>query len=319
MKDHTQTRRWNRSALVVEDSRMERRVLGDVLAEAGYFVRYAWDLESAQRELDAEAVHVVLLDMNLPDGSGAELIATLAGTRPDIAVVVVSGEDRVGTRVRALRLGAADYLVKPYNPEELVARVDAVLAARARIRKHGCGGRDELTGVLSRATWLERFHKHTETREAGTVAIADIVGFRAFNSARGWAGGDEALMLATEALLDTFPVAATVGRTDGDEFAVLLDAIDRTEAAQHLHRAEIRFRRLIAERFGGEAGLTLATAVADWRVPTEASRVWAKAQTQLAARLRRGLLFPKRDLALVQDQLVATAPAGQEGVRYAFA
>lgn len=299
---------------------MERCILGDVLTEAGYLVRYAWDLESAQRELEAESVHVVLLDMNLPDGNGAELITMLAATRPEIAIVVVSSDDRVGTRVRALRLGAADYLVKPYNPDELVARVDSVVAARRCCAGEAAtANRDNLCGALCRDTWLARFADVVEFCDSGVLALADLVGFRAFNSSFGWLAGDEALTLATEALLCVLPLDVALGRTDGDEFAAVFCASDSTVAQRQLLCAERRFARAVAERFGSKARLSLATAIATWAEPCSPQELWAKAQTQLAVRLRRDILLHQHRLSVNQETTTAVPAAAAKGVEYAFA
>jgi two-component system OmpR family response regulator len=95
-----------------------------------FSVDWAENLQQARALVAVTHYSAVLLDLNLPDGEGLQLLPALASTaaaqesRP--TVIVVTARDQVSDRIRGLDAGADDYLVKPYDPEELLARLRAV-------------------------------------------------------------------------------------------------------------------------------------------------------------------------------------------------
>lgn len=121
--------------LLVEDDRpLAQAVLGYLQAKQ-FSVDWAENLQQARALVAVTHYSAVLLDLNLPDGEGLQLLPALASTaaaqesRP--TVIVVTARDQVSDRIRGLDAGADDYLVKPYDPEELLARLRAVLRRQA--------------------------------------------------------------------------------------------------------------------------------------------------------------------------------------------
>jgi DNA-binding response OmpR family regulator len=113
--------------VVVEDESAIRRGLVDALRLTGYEVAEAADGPAGLREAQSGGVDLVLLDLMLPKKDGFEVLAELrrvCPTRPVIILTAKGGED---DRVRGLKMGADDYVVKPFSARELVARVEAVL------------------------------------------------------------------------------------------------------------------------------------------------------------------------------------------------
>jgi two-component system KDP operon response regulator KdpE len=112
--------------LLVDDDAGVRKVVGRVLAPAGFEVVAAPDAESARRALAERDFALAILDVNLPDANGFDLCAEIARRFdfPIIMLTVVAEESDV---VRALEAGADDYVRKPFGTRELVARVNAVL------------------------------------------------------------------------------------------------------------------------------------------------------------------------------------------------
>jgi len=104
------------SVLVVEDDAVLGQMLVRTLAKAGYDMGSARSWAEARAKLDAQAPDVVLLDMNLPDARDLGPLAEIASDRPTIMLTAYGSIDHA---VRAMRLGAADYLVKPVNLDEL--------------------------------------------------------------------------------------------------------------------------------------------------------------------------------------------------------
>ena len=112
--------------LIVEDDAHIRRLLRATMQRAGHDVAEAADARQALSLLDIEKPDVVLLDLGLPDRDGLELIGPLR-QRSAATLIVVSARDDSAEKVAALDLGADDYLTKPFDTEELLARIRAAL------------------------------------------------------------------------------------------------------------------------------------------------------------------------------------------------
>jgi two-component system KDP operon response regulator KdpE len=112
--------------LIVEDDPSLRNSIRSVLERGGHEVRTAGDGAAGARELQTSAYDVVLLDIGLPFVDGWRILQNLEGKRlPSVMVISARGEER--DKVRALDMGADDYLAKPFGADELLARIRAVL------------------------------------------------------------------------------------------------------------------------------------------------------------------------------------------------
>ena len=116
--------------LVVDDDPETLRHLRDTLAEAGYAPLVTGDPGELPRLIQTEKPHLVLLDLMLPGTDGVELMQTVPELA-DLPVIFISGYGRDETIARALEAGADDYVVKPFSPTELTARIRAALRRRA--------------------------------------------------------------------------------------------------------------------------------------------------------------------------------------------
>ena len=112
--------------LVVEDDAHIRRLLTATMQRAGHAVVEAADARQALALLDIEKPDVVLLDLGLPDRDGLELIEPFR-LRSTATLIIVSARDDSSEKVAALDLGADDYLTKPFDTDELLARIRAAL------------------------------------------------------------------------------------------------------------------------------------------------------------------------------------------------
>jgi two-component system OmpR family response regulator len=117
--------------LLVEDDPMIGRAVLDVLRSEHYAVDWVRDGEAAQSAVADEHYDLVLLDLGLPRADGLQVLRFIRGRRETVPVLVVTARDAVGDRVAGLDAGADDYLVKPYDTEELLARVRALLRRSA--------------------------------------------------------------------------------------------------------------------------------------------------------------------------------------------
>lgn len=114
--------------LVVDDEPAIRRLARAALERAGFAVREAENAREAMLFANAERPDLVLLDLGLPDRDGLELVPLLK--EKGLAVIIVSARDATGEKVAALDLGADDYVTKPFDSEELLARIRAALRHR---------------------------------------------------------------------------------------------------------------------------------------------------------------------------------------------
>ena len=113
--------------LLAEDDEMLGEGLRVGLAQEGHAVDWVRDAEMAAGALANEPFDLMLLDLGLPDRSGLEVLRELRGRGNDMPVLILTARDTVGDRVQGLDSGADDYLVKPFDLDELSARVRALL------------------------------------------------------------------------------------------------------------------------------------------------------------------------------------------------
>ncbi len=117
--------------LLVEDDRMIGDSLRGALRLEGHAVDWVRDVSAARAALTTERFDLVLLDLGLPGGDGLDVLRSLRARRDATPVIVLTARDGLGDRVAGLDAGADDYLVKPFELDELAARMRAVR------RRHG--------------------------------------------------------------------------------------------------------------------------------------------------------------------------------------
>lgn len=112
--------------LLVEDDRMIGEGLRAALRLEGHAVDWVYDVPAAHASLAAERFDLVLLDLGLPQGDGLQVLRTLRARQDSTPVIVLTARDGVSDRVAGLDAGADDYLAKPFELDELNARIRAV-------------------------------------------------------------------------------------------------------------------------------------------------------------------------------------------------
>jgi DNA-binding response OmpR family regulator len=113
--------------VVVEDEPAIRRGVADALRASGYQVAEAADGDRGLEVASGPGVDLVLLDLLLPRRDGLAVLAELRKARPTVPVIILTARGTEDDRVRGLKMGADDYVVKPFSARELLARVEAVL------------------------------------------------------------------------------------------------------------------------------------------------------------------------------------------------
>ncbi|MDB5736777.1 MAG: DNA-binding response regulator [Sphingomonas bacterium] len=162
--------------LIVDDEPPIRRLLRGALERAGYRAIEAGTAKEAMALVAAEDPAVILLDLGLPDRDGMELIPII-GKQSQATILIISARDATEEKVAALDLGAADYVTKPFDTEELLARVRAAL----RHRLTADGGQTLVTiggvtiDLLDRRVTRDGVEIHLTPKEF--VAMAELARF----------------------------------------------------------------------------------------------------------------------------------------------
>ena len=223
------------TVLVTDDSPTVRAVVRIELEFGGYVVLEAEHGREALEVASKEHLDAILLDVDMPVMDGLEAITALKAdpATADVPVVFLSGRDSGADVVGALRLGAHDYLRKPLEPAELLARVAAAVEVR-RLRTElrqrtdeldRMSRTDHLTGLANRRRCDEALTAAVgSTREHAfpvAVLLLDVDHFKKVNDRLGHEGGDEVLREVAARLSSTVRVEDLLGRWGGEELLVL--------------------------------------------------------------------------------------------------
>ncbi len=134
----------NMRILLVEDDPMIGEAVSVALKDAAYAVDWVKDGASASQTLESDEHQAVLLDLGLPKRDGLEVLRLLRLSEKQVPIIIITARDDVENRIKGLDLGADDYLVKPFDLNELLARLRAV------VRRRGGQGNPILTnGIIS--------------------------------------------------------------------------------------------------------------------------------------------------------------------------
>jgi len=117
----------SRRALVVEDDAAIRRGVCDMLRFHGFEVQEAADGDEGLEQAQTAEVDIVLLDLILPGTLGLEILEQVRNSRPTLPIIIMTAKGEEADRIKGLKLGADDYVVKPFSIKELIARIEAVL------------------------------------------------------------------------------------------------------------------------------------------------------------------------------------------------
>ncbi len=234
--------------MIVDDASMTVRLLKTFLEDAGYtrFVTTHRSTEAMSLIL-AERPDVVLLDLNMPEVSGFDILAQVRA-HPDVGhmpILVLTASEDASSKLKALELGATDFLAKPVDTSELGLRLRNTLAAKAyqdRLMYY-----DALTDLPNRRMFLDRLSdclaRTQRKRESGAVLYIDLDRFRQLNDSLGHGAGDRVLRMVARRLAGCLREAdeicraqshgahVSASRLGGDEFVVLLPRVrDRNSA-----------------------------------------------------------------------------------------
>ena len=116
--------------LLVEDNDDFRLILQESLETAGYHVTSAANATRAREAMSLGKFDLTILDVRLPDGNGIELMREFRQSDPDMGIIIMTGYAEVDTAVDAVRLGANDFLKKPFDIDEMLVRISELMKTR---------------------------------------------------------------------------------------------------------------------------------------------------------------------------------------------
>ena len=122
--------------LVLDDDPIVRRALTSVLADEGYQVQTAADGAEGLEKARRQEFNLALVDIRLPDVSGMEVLQALKEMAPDVEVLIITAYPGLETAIEAVRLGAYDYVVKPFADGDLLIKIKNALKKRQLILAH---------------------------------------------------------------------------------------------------------------------------------------------------------------------------------------
>jgi two-component system, cell cycle response regulator len=227
--------------LIADDEALSRRLLEKTLERAGYEVVAVENGKQALDELrKLDGPRLALLDWIMPELDGPAVCRAVR-VRPEqtyIYMVLLTSKGSKEETVLGLESGADDYLTKPFNSEELRARLrvgerillleDRLVEARENMRFRAT--HDQLTSLLNRGAIMDLLTRelHRSRREEKTTAIllGDVDHFKRVNDTYGHVVGDEVLVEIAKRLLGDVRSYDFVGRYGGEEFLVILNSCD---------------------------------------------------------------------------------------------
>jgi diguanylate cyclase (GGDEF)-like protein len=209
--------------LVVDDDPFIARLLEIELAAAGFQVRVANDGQQAIDLVREEAPDLVITDVMMPHVDGFELTRLL---RQDprtahISVIILTARGLSADKLEGFAIGADDYIVKPFDTPELLARVRGVLRRSKEMRDES-----PLTGLPGNGRAQEEIETRVVSGQEFALLLTDLDHFKAFNDHYGFPRGDEVIQsvanLLVEVAAEFAGEDAFVAHLGGDDFAVLI-------------------------------------------------------------------------------------------------
>ena len=241
--------------LVVDDDPSIRAICAEVLRSQGYAVDEAGSCEEARRVAGERRPQVLLLDVQLPDGDGFGLLESLAGRRAadPFGVVFLSARGETADKVRGLKLGADDYLTKPFDAQELVARIDAVVR-----RREAALHASPMTRLPGGRAIDREVERRLEARAPFALSYFDLDNLKAYNDTYGYAKADGVILQTSGILRDAVDrhggEGAFLGHVGGDDFVVLTPPERAARVASEVVSAFDRVIPLYYERADRERG-----------------------------------------------------------------
>ena len=230
--------------LIIEDELIFRRMVKKYLLEAGYEIVEAEDGLSAWELFQKEPFQLVITDWMMPGLDGPALVQKIrtSGQKSYTYIIMLTAMDNKDNIVLGLESGADEYLTKPFNSRELIARVASGMRIlrleeelmQARIQMEALAMHDGLTGLLNRRAIEEyaeaEFNMAGRKKQPMSVILLDIDHFKNVNDRFGHKFGDVVLRQVAQTLKEDLRNYDRVGRWGGEEFLLILPGTELKDA-----------------------------------------------------------------------------------------
>lgn len=237
------------SVLVVEDEALMRKSVQDMLEHLGFRAESVERPTQALERLSQEGFTFLLTDIKLPEFDGLELIRRVHVSHPSVTSIAMTGYTKEYTYVDVVNAGAADFVNKPFGPEELEAKLRrAIMERNLREELNRLSITDALTGLYNRRYFYTRLQEEMRRSRRQDYSLGllllDLDDFKAYNDRYGHVAGDKALRRFGEIIKENIRESVDAGfRYGGDEFAILLVDADREAGMMIAERILEVFKR----------------------------------------------------------------------------
>ncbi|TGN20248.1 diguanylate cyclase DgcR [Leptospira idonii] len=229
--------------LIVEDSLLQRQILIKWLTKHSYTCIIANDAQEAREIIAKESIEVVLLDWELPDGSGIDLIKEILSSSPTgwLPIIMVTSHSEPEKIKEAIEAGATDFIRKPAEEIELLARIYSALRIKfLQDQLRDTAIRDPLTGLYNRRYMEERvdqeFQRCKRHSHPLSIAMIDIDFFKSVNDTYGHDVGDVVLKLLANELKTRLRKSDILSRFGGEEFVIVFPETANIDAKHVLDK-----------------------------------------------------------------------------------
>jgi diguanylate cyclase (GGDEF)-like protein len=225
------------AVLVVDDDPFIARLLEIELKAAGYDVQVANDGRQALELARERCPDLVLADVMMPNMDGFELTRQLRqdSRTASVSVIMLTARGLSADKLEGFSVGADDYIVKPFDTPELLARIRGVLRRAKEMRQQS-----PLTGLPGNVRIEEEIESRVRNRATFAVLYADLDHFKAFNDHYGFMRGDQVIQftagLIQEVCREAASPGAFVGHVGGDDFVVVCGADEAEALAERIVR-----------------------------------------------------------------------------------
>ncbi len=264
------------TVLIIDDSKTVREVTLGLLKDEGLFTFYHEAVNGKQGLdlLEKHAVDVVLCDLEMPEMTGFEFLHALRRKDEyvDLPVIMLTGNENQKDKICGLELGASDYVTKPFDSAELIARVKIQLKIKLlQDRLKDLANTDPLTRLSNRRhlfdTLTNELERSQRSQKPCSLVMVDIDHFKSVNDTYGHHLGDEVLVAVAKQLHDSMRVYDLATRFGGEEFALLMPETDLLQAVSIAERIRLAVEDMV---FDGELKplqLTISAGVATFPTP----------------------------------------------------
>lgn len=228
--------------LLVDDDPIVLEVMKSFIASYGFEFSTASDGLQAIKVLEQDFHSIVITDINMPNMDGMELLQYVHANYPKTGVIVVTGLSEEYTYVDVINAGAIDYMSKPFDSAELLAKLNRVIREQSlmlELEKKSIS--DALTNLYNRRHFdskiVEEFHRSVRQGYSAFLVLIDIDYFKGYNDTYGHQSGDNLLTTFGNILLGCLRRGVDFAfRYGGDEFALILTQISPDQAIKVLER-----------------------------------------------------------------------------------